>query len=238
LTVAFCENYVSRETSIFMPDFLRSSFVDPPTFVQLSTRRHFRTPRRTALSPTNGPLPQPHSAFERCRRPLPTSSRIIRMLCTLAQRRAGQSGCGGAGRVESGRVRSGLAKSKVSSESRRLSRRVRNLLFEAIAQTTLACQAVHLILAIIAAAHPGLSFRAEWRGFFFLVRFYERAALRSRGIPLRLIAEPRRARYRLISHGERTTAKFLNKPSTAKQAGFIPAPDQIHFAELTARINL
>jgi hypothetical protein len=46
------------------------------------------------------------------------------------------------------------------------------------------------------ARHPpgtDLSFRAEQRSLFFLVRSYERAALRSRGIPLRLLAEPSRA---------------------------------------------
>jgi hypothetical protein len=37
-------------------------------------------------------------------------------------------------------------KRRCHSKSRRLSRRVRNLLFEAIAHTTPACEAVHLIL--------------------------------------------------------------------------------------------
>jgi len=116
--------------------------------VQMSTCRHFRASRRTTLSPTNGPRPQPHSAFERCGRPLPSSPRIIRMLCTLLQRRA----------CRRGEARWNLSRGPVSqpttqtchSESRRLSRRVRNLLFAAATHTTLArqCQGVHLILAI------------------------------------------------------------------------------------------
>ena len=54
--------------------------------LQLSTRRHFRASRHTALSPAIGPRPQPRSAFERCGHPLPSSFSIIRMLCTLVER--------------------------------------------------------------------------------------------------------------------------------------------------------
>ena len=47
------------------------------------------------------------------------------------------------------------------------------------------------------ANRPSLSFRAKRRGLFFLVRSCERAAPRSRGIPVRLIAEPGCARHQL-----------------------------------------
>jgi basic amino acid/polyamine antiporter, APA family len=44
-------------------------------------------------------------------------------------------------------------------------------------------------LASLSKNRPDLSFRPERRGLFFLVRWYERAALRSGGISLRLIAQ-------------------------------------------------
>lgn len=86
LTAVFFENDVSRETSIFMLDFSEVQMSTRRQFVQMSTCRHFRKPRHTALPPAIRPHPQPHSAFERCGRPLPSSSRIIRMLRTLVQR--------------------------------------------------------------------------------------------------------------------------------------------------------
>ena len=81
-----------------------------------------------------------------------------------------------------------------------------------------------------------VSFRAEWRGDFFLVRSCERAAPRSRGISLRLIAEP--SCLGCPTHlASKTTAKSPSKLSTQNSLT-ASGPNRIYFEELTARINL
>jgi len=77
LSQHFPENYVSRETLISRSNFFRSSIVDcrhlctcrPPTFVQLSTRRHF-------VGPSHGTLVDERSSSltTQCVRTLPRSS--------------------------------------------------------------------------------------------------------------------------------------------------------------------